>query len=161
MPTSMKRTPVLLVLAFVAGCASVPKPAKFYDGPALSMDQVARVRMPNVKIWVVAVDGKSTRDWQGALLDKSELRVTPGSHELTLLHTRNETWLQHQRAETKLVASVQAGHFYTVRYRDVAERHVEFYLVDHGSTYDAKCSRLLVEMSINIYMGNGVQSECF
>jgi hypothetical protein len=157
----MKLLLLPLVGALVAGCATTPKPAKFYEGSALPAEQIARVRMPNVKIWVVAVDGKSTRDWQGGLLDKSELQLAAGPHELTLLHTRNESWLQHQRAETKLTASFQADHFYTVRYRDIEEKRVEFYLVDHGATYDAKCARLLSEMSMSIYMGFGVPQECY
>ena len=154
---------LLLAVTSIAlvGCASAPQPAKFYEGPALSSSQIARVRMPNVKVWVVAVNGKSTRDWQGGLLDKSELHVTPGTHEFTLLHTRNEAWLGHDRAETKMTATVQAGHFYTVTYRDVAERKVEFLLRDHGQSYDTKCSRLLTEMSMNIYMGYGVPQECY
>lgn len=157
----MKFIPFFLIIVFLAGCASRPTPAKFYDGAERPLNQVARVRMANVKIWVVGVDGMSTRDWQLGLLSTSELRIIPGSHEFTLLHTRNESLLEHERAETKLVTSVQVGHFYTMRYRNTDGNHVEFYIVDHGASYDEKCSRLLNEMSIHIYMGTDVPLECY
>ncbi|RQO81824.1 hypothetical protein [Acidovorax sp. FJL06] len=156
----MKPLIAILTLSLLAGCAA-PKPAKFYDGPTLPTEKLARVRMPNVKIWVVAVDGKSTRDGQGGLLDKSELLLAPGSHELTLLHTRNDGWLQHDRADAKLAVTLLAGHVYTVRYRDVRDRRVEFFLVDHESTYDKKCAQLLTKSGQLIYIGDGVAPECY
>lgn len=127
----------------------------------MPLNEVARVRVPNVKTWVVLVDGKSTRDWQGSLLTTSEVHLKPGTHQLAVLHTRNESVLTHERANATLDVNVEAGHFYTVTYRDVDKDKVVFNLRDHGTTYEAQCASVVKLPNMNVYMGLQVPAECY
>lgn len=149
---------LISLLALLSGCSTYqhPKPSQFYEGNPLPIEQVARIRVPNVRLWVLAVDGKSTRDALGNPYDKSEVLVLPGTHRLSLLYIQG-----NRLAEGELDFSAEPGHMYTAKYRDVGYDKVQFYIKDQGLDYDERCLSLKDRPNVMTVIANNVPTDCY
>jgi len=152
---------ILALIVQLLGCAPQPKPFKMYSGNTISIEKLARIRVPNVKVFVKGVNDKKLWSFSGGLLDKSEVHVLPGIHKLWVSHTTNETGTTGLKADTEIELNAEMGHVYTVLYQHVGDNKVAFYIRDHGANYDEKCAALLNKPNMLIYIGHEVPQECY
>ena len=110
-----------LLLALGAGCGALP-PVHAYDGPARPASELARVtalsrsegdgiEWTDARLFIAAVDGRSTHDAFAVTTatDPDTVYVLPGEHAFTLHHVSTRGVLT-----AELRFSTEAGHSYLV-----------------------------------------------
>lgn len=132
------------------GCGMLPPiPQKFYDGPDLSLDQVASIAFGGgFGINIQSIDGKPAvvNAPGGAHRPTKGLHVLPGPHTIIIGQTNfigsslagPEMTATFASSKKEITLQAEAGHSYVPRAK-IKDNSVIFWFEDKGKNYPQEC----------------------